>query len=107
MLQNDDVALVIRPNIGADKKWLGTVDLKAMIMPRDSVDEEVATELMHLLSGLIACFNLLNEDEKFADTVNKEIVRLRESGNFEFSVEEPQYDNVIQMSNWTPTRGNA
>ena len=107
MIQNDDIALVIRPNIGTNKQWLGTVDLKAVIMPRDNVSDDTAQELVHLLNGLVACFHLLNEDEGFANKVNETLARLQEEGAFEFSVEEPTYANVIQMSDWTPTKGNA
>lgn len=107
MIQNDDIALVIRPNVGPDKQWLGTVDLKAVIMPRDNVNDENAQELVHLLNGLVACFHLLNEDESFADKVNETLIKLQEAGAFEFSVEEPTYSNVVKMSDWTPTKGNA
>jgi hypothetical protein len=107
MIKNDDIALIIRPNVGADKKWAGTVDLKAMIMPTENMTEENAQELVYLLHGLIACFNLLNEDEKFAERVNEELVKLKQRGDYEFTIEEPAYDNVISMTEWTNTRGNA
>jgi hypothetical protein len=102
----DDMALIITPNF-EDGKWNGAVDLKAMVMPLEKLTEDNASELMYLVNGLIACFHLLNSDEKFAERVNSEIEMMHRQGTLTMDIHEPEHDNVVSIETWTRTRGNA
>lgn len=104
MLQNDDVGLIIRPN-KQGKHWAGTVDVQAVVMPREIMSEDNQAEMLHLVYGLIACFNLLNSDEQFSARVVEELNKMIENG--EVNVNPAGNDNVIYLDHWTKTHGNA
>lgn len=104
MLQKDDVGLIIRPNV-QDKKWNGTVDVQAVVMPRAVTSEENQAELLHLIYGLVACFNLLNTDEAFAARVSEELDKMIENGDV--NVNPTGESNVVRIDQWSKTQGNA
>jgi hypothetical protein len=104
-LKKDDIALIMRPNFeGGD--WNGTVDLNMMCMPSDKLDDEGFEELVYLMQGVITCFHLLNSDPEFGEKVQTAMDKMVESGELVF---EPAntYENVINLSEWTATKGNA
>jgi hypothetical protein len=106
-ITNDDLALIIRPNI-ADDTWNGTVDLHAVIMPKSKLTDDNRDELMHLVTALSVCFHLLNEDEEFAAHINEEMVAMAEKNDFVMTTgEDVAMDNVVSLTEWTKTRGNA
>jgi hypothetical protein len=104
MLQNDDVGLIIRPN-KQGKHWAGTVDVQAVVMPREIMSEDNQAEMLHLVYGLIACFNLLNSDESFAALVTAELEKMIENGDV--NVNPTGNDNVVYLNQWSKTHGNA
>ena len=106
MFQANDLGLIIRPNI-EKKQWNGTVDLQAVVMPPDNLSKESLQDLLFIVHGLVACFNLMNSDEKFAQTVNDELVRMADSGELVAIDSAVMPDNVIQLDQWTKTKGNA
>ena len=106
MLQPNDLALVIRPNI-EKKQWTGNVDLQAVVMPPDNLTQESLQDLLFIVHGLVACFNLMNTDENFAQIVNDELVRMADSGELVAIDTNTMPDNVIQLDQWTKTKGNA
>ena len=106
MLQANDLGLVIRPNI-ENKQWNGTVDLQAVVMPPDNLSQESLEELVLILHGLVACFNLMNVDEKFAQTINDELVRMADAGEIVHIDADTTPDNVVRLDQWTKTKGNA
>ena len=106
MLQPNDLALVIRPNI-ENKQWNGAVDLQAVIMPPDNLTQESLSELVFIVHGLVACFNLMNSDEDFATRITNELERMAESGELVHIDAEVGPDNVIHLDQWTKTKGNA
>lgn len=107
-IQNDDIALVIRPNV-VDGKWQGTVDLNAVVMPKENMSEDDMEELIYLMQALVICFSKLNSDEQFSQEIQEELVRSANSGAFRFTVldSEGMPDNVVSLSQWTHTKGNA
>jgi len=106
MFQANDLGLIIRPNI-EKKQWNGTVDLQAVVMPPDNLSKESLQDLLFIVHGLVACFNLMNSDEKFAQIVNDELVRMADSGELVAIDTNTMPDNVIQLDQWTKTKGNA
>lgn len=106
MLQPNDLALVIRPNI-EKKQWNGTVDLQAVVMPPDNLTQEALSELVFIVHGLVACFNLMNSDEDFATRVTNELERMADAGELVAIDAETPADNVVRLDQWTKTRGNA
>jgi hypothetical protein len=104
MLQDDDTGLILRPN-KEGKHWNGTVDVQAVVMPRNIMTEDNQTEMLHIIYGLIVCFNLLNSDEEFATRVSDELEKMIKSG--ELNVNPRGGDNVVHMDQWTKTHGNA
>jgi hypothetical protein len=108
MLQPNDLALVIRPNIEG-KKWNSAVDLQVVVMPPDDLSKDALSELVYIMHGLIACFNLMNSDEKFATLVSDELERMADAGELvPINAEaEPTADNVVHINQWTKTKGNA
>ena len=106
MLQPNDLGLIMRPNI-EKKQWNGTVDLQAVVMPPDNLSQESLQELIFIMHGLVACFNLMNTDENFAQIVNDELVRMADAGELVAIDSHDMPDNVIQLDQWTKTRGNA
>lgn len=106
-ITNDDLALIIRPNI-TDNKWNGTVDLNAVIMPKGKLEDEQREELMHIVTALSVCFNLLNTDEEFAAKINEEMAAMAEREEFTMTTgEDVTMDNVVSLTEWTRTRGSA
>jgi hypothetical protein len=104
MLQKDDVGLIIRPNV-QNKQWNGTVDVQAVVMPRGITSEDNQAELLNLIYGLVACFNLLNTDEAFAARVSEELDKMIEDGSV--NVNPTGESNVIRIDQWSKTQGNA
>lgn len=106
MLQPNDLALVLRPNI-EKKQWNGTVDLQAVVMPPDNLTQEALSELVFIIHGLVACFNLMNSNEDFATRVTNELERMAEAGELVAIDAGTSADNVVHIDQWTKTRGNA
>ena len=106
MLQANDLALVIRPNI-ENKQWNSTVDLQVVVMPPDNLSKDSLSELVYIMHGLIACFNLMNSDEKFATLVSDELERMAEAGELVPIDVQATADNVVHINQWTKTKGNA
>jgi hypothetical protein len=106
-IKKDDIVLIIRPNFN-EAKWAGTVDLNVMYMPSDKLDEESYEELMGLMHGVITCFHLLNNDAEFGKKVSEEMDKMIESGKLTVSqLDENTLGEVIDLTEWTQTRGNA
>jgi hypothetical protein len=106
MLQPNDLALVIRPNI-EKKQWNGAVDLQVVVMPPDDLSKDSLSELVYIMHGLIACFNLMNSDEKFATLVSDELERMADTGELVPIDVQATADNVVHINQWTKTKGNA
>lgn len=103
-LKQDDIALIMRPNFEKGE-WNGTVDLNMMCMPADKLDDAGFEELVYLMQGVITCFHLLNSDPEFGEIVQAAMDKMIESGELVF--DSNTYDNVINLSEWTATKGNA
>lgn len=103
-LQNDDMALVIRPNI-TDGKWNSTVDVQLVVMPKKNMSTDALEEVFYIMHGLVAAFNLMNSDEEFAQRISQELERMAEAG--ELVSHTGTKDNVISIDQWTKTKGNA
>jgi hypothetical protein len=103
-LLNDDVALVIHPNMTNDK-WNGTVDVQIVVMPIDKMSKDNLEEVFYIMQGLVAAFNLMNTDEAFAQRISQELERMAEAG--ELISHTGNKDNVISIDQWTKTKGNA
>lgn len=103
-LLNDDVALVIHPNMTNDK-WNGTVDVQIVVMPIDKMSKDNLEEVFYIMQGLVAAFNLMNTDEAFAQRISQELERMAEAG--ELVTHTGGKDNVISIDQWTRTKGNA
>jgi hypothetical protein len=77
-------------------------------MPSDKLDEESYEELMGLMHGVITCFHLLNNDAEFGKKVSEEMDKMIESGKLTVSqLDENTLGEVIDLTEWTQTRGNA
>tara|TARA_Y100001938_G_C7765671_1_gene270747 strand:- start:112 stop:474 length:363 start_codon:yes stop_codon:yes gene_type:complete len=100
-IQNDDTAVVLRPNFNKDGTWDTTVHVNAVMMPNEKLDEDDADYLAEVTYALVACFHLMNTDSEFADKVANEMnsMNIEEHGE--------KNSNVIQLSTWTKTEGNA
>jgi hypothetical protein len=107
-IKKDDIVLIIRPNFD-DEDWNGTVDLNMMCMPSDKLSEDSYRELLHLMKGIVTCFHLLNRDEDFGNIVSDEMDVMVKSGEIVFNDlnSQNEFSNVIDLTQWTQTRGNA
>ena len=107
-IKKDDIVLILRPNFDGED-WNGTVDLNMMCMPSDKLNEDSYLELMHLMQGVITCFHLLNQDEEFGEIVAEEMEAMVKSGELHFKDlnQDSTFSNVIDLTQWTQTRGNA
>jgi hypothetical protein len=107
-IHKDDIVLILRPNFEGED-WNGTVDLNLMCMPSEKLNEDSYRELMGLMHGIITCFHLLNQDEDFGVIVAEEMDRMVKSGELQFRDlnEDPSFSNVVDLTQWTQTRGNA
>lgn len=107
-IKKDDIVLILRPNFDGEN-WNGTVDLNMMCMPSDKLNEDSYLELMHLMQGVITCFHLLNQDEEFGEIVAEEMEAMVKSGELQFKDlnQDSTFSNVIDLTQWTQTRGNA
>jgi hypothetical protein len=107
-IKKDDIVLILRPHFDGED-WNGTVDLNMMCMPSDKLNEDSYLELMHLMQGVITCFHLLNQDEEFGEIVAEEMEAMVKSGELQFKDlnQDSTFSNVIDLTQWTQTRGNA
>ena len=102
-MQKDDTAVVLRPNFNKDGTWDTTVHVNAVMMPTEKLEKEDADYLSEVTYALVACFNLMNTDPEFAFKVGEELSKMG-IDNEKFEKSE---NNVIQLSRWTKTEGNA
>ena len=100
----DDLALILKPKF-TDKKWNSTVDLSAVIMPSKKLNDEDTEQLRDVLYALVTCFHLLNTDLEFAARVADRMDEVAQEEGFIESENAP--DNVIKLSTWTKTKGEA
>ena len=84
-LNEDDVALVIRPSFSKKNpsEWTGKVDLSALIMPVTRLDEDEHGLIKDTMHALVACFHLLNTDQEFANRISEEMDNIIGSGRIE------------------------
>tara|TARA_R100000388_G_C7173626_1_gene125152 strand:+ start:108 stop:464 length:357 start_codon:yes stop_codon:yes gene_type:complete len=102
-LQKDDTAVVLRPSFNEDGTWDTTVHVNAVKMPTEKLDDADADYLLEVTHALVACFHLINTDPAFAYKVSKELSNMDiDDAKFEKSK-----NNIIQLSRWTKTEGNA
>lgn len=101
--EDNDIALVVRPNI-KDNAWDGTVDLNIVAMPSPNLSKESADDLLYLVNGLVACFNLLNSDPVFANRVSVYMEKMKEDSD---RAESLVSDKVVHLDQWTKTKGTA
>ena len=102
-LNDNDIALIVRPNL-ENGKWTGTVDLNILAMPSPDLSPESADDLLYMVNGLVACFHLMNTDSVFANRVSVYMDKLREENDQAASLET---DNVVHLDQWTKTKGTA
>ena len=78
-------------------------------MPSDKLSEDSYRELLHLMKGIVTCFHLLNRDEAFGNIVSDEMDVMVKSGEIVFNDlnSQNEFSNVIDLTQWTQTRGNA
>jgi hypothetical protein len=63
---------------------------------------------MGLMHGVITCFHLLNTDAEFGEKVSEEMDKMIEEGKLTVSqLDENTLGEVIDLTEWTQTRGNA
>ena len=106
-LEDNDIALVIKPNI-KDGSWAGTVDINILTMPSPDLSQEAADDLLYLVNGLVACFNLMNTDEVFANRVSVYMEVMKKKDDQAKSIRPTDASgNVIDFNQWTKTKGNA
>jgi hypothetical protein len=75
-------------------------------MPTPDLSKEAAEDLLYLVNGLAACFSLMNIDPVFANRVSVYMEKLRkEEGVAESLTATP--NNVVQLDQWTKTKGTA
>jgi hypothetical protein len=102
---DNDIALIVRPNLDGGK-WDGTVNLNILSMPSPDLSQEAAEDLLYMVNGLVACFHLLNSDAVFANKVSVYMEKLRAEEERAESLQ-PTADNVVQLDQWTKTKGTA
>jgi hypothetical protein len=76
-------------------------------MPSDNLDEDAYTEIVGLAQGVVTCFHLLNTDEKFGNTVSEKMDEMVMSGELKFDPHSDLFDATFDLTQWTPTQGNA
>ena len=102
-MQKDDTAVVLRPNFNPDGNWDNTVHVNAVMMPSEKLSDDESDYLLEVTHALVACFHLMNTDPEFAYKVGEELSKMG-IDNEKFEKSE---NNVIQLSRWTKTEGNA
>lgn len=102
--QDNDIALIVRPNI-TDGAWNGTVDLNILAMPSPDLSQEAKDDLLYMVNGLAACFQLLNIDGVFQNKVHAYMEKMAKENDKAENLSVA--DNVIQLDQWTKTRGSA
>jgi hypothetical protein len=101
--EDNDIALVVRPNI-KDNSWDGTVDLNIIAMPSPSLSKQATDDLLYMVNGLVACFQLMNNDAVFANKVSVYMEKLSQEND---RAESLVPDNVVTLDQWTKTKGTA
>ena len=101
-IKEDDTAVVLRPNFNKDDTWDTTVHVNAVFMPTKKLSNDDAEYLEEVTYALVACFHLLNTDSDFAKKVSKEMSKMNIN-----DIQSKSDGNVIELSQWTKTKGNA
>jgi hypothetical protein len=102
--EDNDIALIVRPNI-TDGEWNGTVDLNIVSMPSPNLSQEAKDDLLYMVNGLAACFQLLNIDGVFQNKVHAFMEKMAEENDKAEDL--GSSDNVVHLDQWTKTKGNA
>ena len=110
-LNEDDVALVIRPSFSKKNpsEWTGKVDLSALIMPVTRLDEDEHGLIKDTMHALVACFHLLNTDQEFANRISEEMDNIIGSGRIESPARKTSSKKTAEpkLTQWTKTLGSA
>ena len=111
-LNEDDVALVIRPSFSKKNpsEWTGKVDLSALIMPVTRLDEDEHGLIKDTMHALVACFHLLNTDQEFANRISEEMNNIIGSGRIENPAGKTSSKKTKEepkLTQWTKTLGSA
>jgi hypothetical protein len=103
--KDNDIALIVSPNV-VDGAWNGTINLNIAAMPSPDLSDAAADDLLYLVNGLVACFHLMNIDPVFANRVSVYMDKLKKEKDRAESLNTAT-DNVIQLDQWTKTKGTA
>lgn len=101
--KDNDIALIVSPNI-QDGNWTGTVDINIAAMPTPDLSPQAAEDLLYLVNGLVACFQLMNSDAVFANRVSVYMDKMKQDHD---QAESLAPSNVIALDEWTKTKGTA
>jgi len=104
-LQEDDLAIVIRPLI-EDGKWTGKVDLNGIIMPLLNLSDKDHDLVKDSMYAMVTCYHLLNTDTEFAKRINYEMDKLLEEGDLESLLQGEEIKSG-DLTTWTKTKGSA
>ena len=106
-LQNDDFAIVLRPNFKKNK-WDGKVSIKNLLMPVENLSEDEKEILLTQVYALEICFDLLNTNAEFRDRIYDEIDDTFDNSNdAERETKELGQENRSILSKWSKTFGSG
>lgn len=105
-LEKDAMALVVQPTFKKNK-WTGAVDITLAVMPQENLTDEDSEILFGIMNELVTCYHLLSTDEDFAEQINTKMKEMYASGDMTADTSVGDFDNVVQLSEWTKTKGNA
>ena len=100
-LQKDDIALLFRPTFKSNRDWTGKIDLNAILMHTQKLNNDNQEIIKDSMYALVTCFHLLNNDAEFAKRISDTMLELEEAGELELA------DSNTTLSTWTKTEGNA
>lgn len=106
-VSTDEMVLVLRPIMEEDGTWDGQVQTGLAMHPESSLDKDTNTHLFNLITLLAATLDVFNEQPEIYEYVRDMRDELFFTEEEEDEVEYESEGNLITITRFTKTSGNA
>jgi hypothetical protein len=112
-LKPEDVALVIRPIMEEDGSWDGNISTSVALDPTSPLSDEQMNTLLDVVTVMSAFLDWSRYNPTVAEAVRDHRDRLmdamddEEDDQLEIDFEGEDSDNVVSLTKWSKTLGNA
>jgi hypothetical protein len=113
-VNDEDFIIRVRPFADDDGHWSGEIDISIMAFPKNPMDDEDYSQVMHFCKMMCATVPIMEQEEAIRNVVHEYVTSVIDN-EMEVDVEleeemgvEKEYDgNVVHLNFNTKTGGNA